>query len=78
MRQYSALPSQMCGRGGRGKPMAAELSGSCIGIEVIMWRDSQQKNLTHHVSVSLHYSVVVVTVSVNVYWQKSKQQSEFS
>ena len=40
---------------------------------VIMWCDLEQKTWPHHVFVTFHYCVVVVTVSGNLYWKKKKK-----
>lgn len=41
---------------------------------VIMWCDSEQKTWPHHVFVTFHFCVVVVTVSGNLYWKKKSLQ----
>ena len=44
---------------------AADQGSSCSWMAVMMWRDSEQNPFAHHVFVTIHYCVVVVTVSRN-------------
>ena len=48
---------------------AADPESSCSWMAVIMWYDSEQKTVTHHVFVTFHFCVVL-TVSGNLNKQR--------
>lgn len=52
--------------------------GSQAAPAVIMWRNSEQKTLTHDVFVTFHNWVVVITVTGNLDLKKSLRRLDVS